>query len=73
MKPITLEEVLRLPVLERIRVVETIWASIVADPEAVELSDEQKAELDRRLDAFENNPDQGSSWADARTRIWPNE
>lgn len=73
MKPITLEEVLRLPVRERIRVVETIWDSIVATPEAIELSNQQKAALDRRLYAFENNSDQGSSWADVRTRVWPDE
>ena len=49
MKDITIEEVLQLPVPERIRVVETIWDSIVEHPEALPLTDEQRAELDRRL------------------------
>jgi len=71
MKSITLEEVLRLPVPERIRIVETIWDSIADTPEAVALTDEQKAELDRRLEAFESNPDAGSSWDEVRARIWP--
>lgn len=71
MKSITLEEVLRLPVPERIRIVETIWDSIADTPEAVALTDKQKAELDRRLEAFESNPDAGSSWDDVRARIWP--
>lgn len=71
MKSITLEEVLRLPVPERIRIVETIWDSIADTPEAVALTEEQKAELDRRLEAFESNPDAGSSWDDVRARIWP--
>ena len=56
MKAMTLDEVLRLPVPERIRVVETIWDSIAEHPEAVPLTDEQKAELDSRLDALEKNP-----------------
>lgn len=71
MKTITLEEVLQLPVPERIRIVEAIWDSIVDNPDAIELSDEQKAELDRRLDDLEKNPGAGSSWAEVRDRIWP--
>ena len=71
MKTITLEEVLQLPVPERIRIVEAIWDSIVDDPDAIELSDEQKAELDRRLDDLEKNPGAGSSWVEVRDRIWP--
>jgi putative addiction module component (TIGR02574 family) len=71
MRSITLEEVLRLPVPERIRVVEAIWDSIAETPDAVELTDEQRAELDRRLEALENDPDSGSSWSDVRERVWP--
>jgi putative addiction module component (TIGR02574 family) len=70
MKPITLDEVLQLPVPERIRIVEAIWDSIADTPEALELSDEQKAELDRRLENLEKNPDGGSPWAEVRDRIW---
>jgi putative addiction module component (TIGR02574 family) len=71
MKSITLNEVLKLPVAERIRIVEAIWDSIADSPDAVELTDEQKAELDRRLDDLEQNPNDGSSWAEVRARIWP--
>jgi len=70
MKPITLEEVLRLPVAERIRIVEAIWDSIADSPEALDLSDEQKGELDRRLEALEKNPDAGSPWSEVRDRVW---
>ena len=70
MKSITLDEVLQLPVPERIRVVEAIWDSIAETPEALELTDEQRAELDRRLDSLEKNPNAGSSWAEVRDRIW---
>ena len=70
MKPITLEEVLRLPVAERIRIVEAIWDSIADSPEALDLSDEQKAELDRRLEGLEKNPDACSPWSEVRDRVW---
>lgn len=70
MKPITLDEVLQLPVPERIRIVEAIWDSIADAPEGLELSDEQKAELGRRLGNLEKEPEGGSSWAEVRGRIW---
>ena len=36
---------------------------------AFELSDDLKAELDRRLEAFERNPDDGVSWYEFRDRL----
>jgi len=70
MKSITLEEVLQLPVPERIRIVETIWDSIADAPEALELSDEQKVELDQRLESLAKNAEAGSTWAEVRDRMW---
>jgi putative addiction module component (TIGR02574 family) len=69
MKTITLEEVFQLPVAERNRIVEVIWDSIADSPEAVDLTEDQKAELDRRLAALEANPKAGSSWDEVRARI----
>ena len=42
-----------LPIAERIRLVENIWDSIAADQAALPITDEQRIELDRRLDAYE--------------------
>ena len=42
-----------LPVGERIRLVEDIWDSIAADQANLPLTDEQRTELDRRLDTYE--------------------
>ncbi len=38
---------------QRLRLVEKIWDSIAADQHASLLTDAQRAELDRRLDAWE--------------------
>ncbi len=38
-------------------------------PDELLLSDAQKAELDRRLDAYHRNPDQGSPWPEVKERI----
>lgn len=51
MSTLTKADVLRLSVPERIQVVEDIWDTIAEVPDEVELPNEQKAELDRRLGA----------------------
>jgi len=43
----------RLPLEERIRLVEDLWDSIGAEQERIPLTPDQRAELDARLDAFD--------------------
>ena len=62
-------DVLSLSVSERIQLVEDIWDTIAEVPEQVGLTENQKAELDRRLDAYHRNPDEGSPWGAVRERI----
>jgi len=62
-------DVINLSVPERIQLVEDIWDSIAEIPEAVPLTDEEKVELDRRLDLYHQNPDEGSPWGMVRERI----
>jgi putative addiction module component (TIGR02574 family) len=62
MSAIAQADILSLSVSERIQLVEDIWDSIAACPESVPLTDEQKAELDRRLEDYHKNPDAGSPW-----------
>ena len=69
MAQVSLTDILELPVPERIRLVEEIWESIAEIPEAVQLTEEQKVELDRRLDAYRKDPNAGSPWSDVKARI----
>ena len=62
-------DIVELSVAERIQMVEDIWDSIAAVPEAVPLSEDQKKELDRRLEAYHINPDAGSPWSEVKQRI----
>lgn len=49
----------KLPLDERIQLVEDLWDSIAEDQNALPLTPEQRAELDRRLDAYEADGDPG--------------
>ncbi len=69
MSQLSVAQILELPIAERIRLVELIWDSIAAVPEAVPISDELKAELDRRFAEFEADPEAESLWEDVRERI----
>jgi putative addiction module component (TIGR02574 family) len=58
---------------ERIRLVEDLWDSIAADQSALSLTPDQKAEIDRRLDAYAMDGNRGRSAdeaiADIRRRL----
>lgn len=64
-----ISEILQLSIAERIQLAEDIWDSIAAFPEAVPLTNEQKQELDRRLQAYEQNPDEGISWDELKEKM----
>ena len=69
MKQELVAEILALPVEDRVRLVEAIWDSISAVPEALPLTEWQKEELDRRLDDLEKNPDAGATLEEVFARI----
>lgn len=64
----TLTELTALPVLDRLRVVESLWDSI-PDDAPVEISPEQRAELVRRLEAFKRAPEQLLTWEEVLDRL----
>jgi putative addiction module component (TIGR02574 family) len=59
---------LDLPVEERDRLVDSLLASM--DEEAGPLTDEQREELDRRLDAYHRNPDAALSLEEVKARLF---
>jgi putative addiction module component (TIGR02574 family) len=64
-----IQDLKRLPVSERIQLVEDLWDSIADDSPVMGLTPEYIAELDRRLDALEAQPKAGTPWEIARERI----
>lgn len=64
-----LSDILQLTIAERIQLAEDIWDSVAAFPEALPLTDAQKEELDRRLQAYAENPNEGVSWDELKNRL----
>lgn len=62
-------EALKYDVSERILIVEDIWDSIAKVPEELAVTDEQKSELDKRLDSYHANPNAGSPWEAVKQNI----
>ncbi len=64
-----LEDIKKLSVAERILIVEDIWDCIISSKEDFPLTDEQKEELDLRLEAYYKNPGEGKSWEEVKKNI----
>ena len=64
-----MQDILKLSIPERILMVEAIWDSIAESEEQVELSAETMKLLDERLEAHNNNPNEGSTWDEVKARI----
>lgn len=62
-------EILEMSVADRLRIVGDIWDSIAADSKDLELSDELRIELDRRLEAYKADPDAGVTWEELDERL----
>ena len=62
-------EALTLPAADRLDVIEQLWESLAATPEALELSNGQRGELDRRIEEMESNPDAGIPWENVKAEL----
>ena len=65
-------EILKLRVAERIQIAEDIWDSISANPENLELSESEKSVLDKRLENYKENPNDGIEWETLKKNILQN-
>ncbi len=54
---------------ERLRLLEELWDSLSATPEAVPVTNSQREELDRRLDELDRNGPAGIPWEEVLQRI----
>jgi putative addiction module component (TIGR02574 family) len=59
---VQVSEILELSTAEKLRLVEEIWDSIAKDPAMLTLTDQERAELDKRLQEYRENPTEGIEW-----------
>jgi putative addiction module component (TIGR02574 family) len=59
----------KLPIPERLQLVEEIWDSIAQDAKALPLSDDLRAELDRRWAEHERDPSSAIPWDQVRREL----
>ena len=67
-----LDAILKLPVPDRLDLVEAIWDSLADSPEAdaaFALTEEQREELDRRLAERLADPSSAVPWSEVRRRL----
>ncbi len=62
-------ELLKLPVEEKLDLVEALWESIEDDNIGLKLSKDQIDELDRRIAGIEENPETLISWEDVKNKM----
>ena len=68
-RTIDLDDIQSLSVDERLDVIEVIWDSIDDEPSPPTISDELRLELDLRLAAHRQIPDEGSTWAEVKAGL----
>jgi putative addiction module component (TIGR02574 family) len=64
-----ISDIVQLSVAERIQLVQDIWDSIATVPESIELTEQQKQELDKRLAAYKENPNEGIAWHELKQKL----
>ena len=64
-----LKHALTLSVEERLELIEEIWKSLAATPEAIPVTDAQRRELARRRRAHARNQSVAKSWGEVRAKL----
>jgi len=54
---------------ERIDLIDLLWESFVEDPDSLPVTDEQRAELRRRLAEHEQDPEAAKPWSEVRDEL----
>ena len=62
-------DIARLTAEERLSLLEQLWDSLAAIPDAIPLTEAQRTELDRRLDELDGEGPVGIPWDEVLSRI----
>jgi len=59
-------QALDLPAPERLQLLEELWDSLCKEVETLPLTEEQRQELDARIEDIARNPEAGRPWSEVR-------
>ena len=62
-------EIRELPAEERLRLIELLWGTFVADPASLPVTQAQAAELQRRVAEHDANPGDARPWPKVREEL----
>lgn len=65
----TMEELRALSVVDRLQLLEDVWTSLDEEQDRLPIPKWHEEELDRRMKAFEENPNAGSPWPEVKKRL----
>lgn len=65
----TIAKLRELPMEQRLRLMEEVWASLSDAPDGLEVPDWHRQELDARADAHRENPEVARPWHDVKGEI----
>ncbi|MEW4566956.1 addiction module protein [Tautonia sp. JC769] len=57
------------PPEDRLRLIEAVWDRLAHVPDADRLTEAQRLDLRRRLDAYRDDPRAGSPWQEVKARL----
>lgn len=69
MASVSLPEILRLSVSERLELATAIWESIASEPDSLPLTEDQRREILRRSEAHRKNPEDAIPVEESLERI----
>ena len=69
MSSVSIPEILKLSVPERIRLIGAIWDTIAAAPDSLPVTKAQRQELDRRLVDHQDHPADARTWEAIRDSL----
>ncbi len=69
MTKITQADIDEMPLDTKLELVEAIWDSIADSQETIPVPQWHKPILDKALEDYKNNPNDGTSWEEVRQRI----
>jgi putative addiction module component (TIGR02574 family) len=68
----TIPQLKTLSPADRFALAVELWDEVVANPESLEVTDEQLAELDRRYALYQSDPTKVITWEEAKSRLRSN-